>query len=178
MDEGGVEVKVFHLRKSPNSEAINEIQDAKALLVGSSTLNLGLFPTVGGFLYYLKGLKPKNKLASAFGSYGWAGGGVKEIMARLKDMELELVEPALDFKYPVTKAAGERVRRVRAQDGEASERRKIDEMDVQGLRLYTRRRGAAGGVPHVRRAEAGVQAGALGWRRKSLRGAASAQMVG
>jgi len=102
MDEG-VEVKVFHLRKSPNSEAINEIQDAKALLVGSSTLNLGLFPTVGGFLYYLKGLKPKNKLASAFGSYGWAGGATKEIMARLKDMELELVEPALDFKYPVTK---------------------------------------------------------------------------
>jgi flavorubredoxin len=103
MDEGGVEVKVYHLRRSPNSEAVNEIQDAKALLVGSSTLNLGLFPTVGGFLYYLKGLKPKNKLASAFGSYGWAGGGVKEIMARLKDMELELVEPALDFKYPVTK---------------------------------------------------------------------------
>jgi anaerobic nitric oxide reductase flavorubredoxin len=104
MDEGGVEVKVYHLRKSPNSEAINEIQDAKALLVGSSTLNLGLFPTVGGFLYYLKGLKPKNKLASAFGSYGWAGGGVKEIVTRLKDMELELVKPALDFKYPVTKA--------------------------------------------------------------------------
>jgi flavorubredoxin len=104
IDEGGVEVKVFHLRKSPGSEAINEIQDAKALLVGSSTLNMGLFPTVGGFLYYLKGLKPKNKLAAAFGSYGWAGGATKEIMARLKDMELELVEPALDFRYPVTKA--------------------------------------------------------------------------
>jgi flavorubredoxin len=24
-------------------------------------------------------------------------------MARLKDMELELIEPALDFKYPTTK---------------------------------------------------------------------------
>jgi anaerobic nitric oxide reductase flavorubredoxin len=103
MEEGGVEVRVFHLRKSPYSEAVNEIQDAKALLVGSSTLNLGLFPTVGGFLYYLKGLKPKNKIASAFGSFGWAGGAVKEIMARLKDMELELAEPGLDFKYPATK---------------------------------------------------------------------------
>jgi anaerobic nitric oxide reductase flavorubredoxin len=102
MDEGGVVVKVFNLRKSPNSEAINEIQDGKALLVGSSTLNNGLFPTVGGFLYYLKGLKPKNKLASAFGSYGWAGGAVKEIMARLKEIDLEMVEPALDFKYPTT----------------------------------------------------------------------------
>ena len=101
MDEG-VEVKLFHLRKSPSSEAVNEIQDAKALLVGSATLNNGLFPTVGGFLYYLKGLKPKHKIASAFGSYGWAGGAVKEIMARLKDMQLELIEPALDCRYPVT----------------------------------------------------------------------------
>ena len=102
MEEGGVEVKTFHLRKSPASEAINEIQDGKAVIVGSPTLNNGLFPTVGGFLYYLKGLKPKSKLASAFGSYGWAGGAVKEVTARLKDMELELVEPALEFKYPTT----------------------------------------------------------------------------
>jgi anaerobic nitric oxide reductase flavorubredoxin len=103
MDEGGVEVKLFHLRKSPYSEAITEIQDAKAVLIGSPTLNNGLFPTVGGFLYYLKGLKPKNKIATAFGSCGWMGGAVKEIMARLKDMELELIEPALDLKYPVAK---------------------------------------------------------------------------
>jgi flavorubredoxin len=101
--EEGAEVKVFHLRKSPMSEAINEIQDGKAVLIGSSTLNNGLFPTVGGFLHYLKGLRPKDKIASAFGSYGWAGGAVKEIMAHLKEMDLELSEPALDFKYPMTK---------------------------------------------------------------------------
>ncbi len=103
MDEGEVEVKLFHLRKSPYSEAITEIQDAKAVIIGSPTLNNGLFPTVGGFLYYLKGLKPKNKIATAFGSYGWMGGAVKEVMARLKDMDLELVEPAMDIKYPTTK---------------------------------------------------------------------------
>jgi flavorubredoxin len=103
IDEGGVEVKLFHLRKSPYSEAINEIQDAKAIIIGSPTLNNGLFPTVGGFLYYLKGLRPKNKIATAFGSYGWMGGAVKEIMARLKDMELELLEPVPDLKYPATK---------------------------------------------------------------------------
>jgi anaerobic nitric oxide reductase flavorubredoxin len=103
MDEGGVEVKVINLRRSPNSEAVSEIQDAKAFLIGSSTLNNGVFPTVGGFLYYLKGLKPKNKTAAAFGSYGWMGGAVKEIASRLKDMELDVVEAKLDFKYPATK---------------------------------------------------------------------------
>ena len=135
MDEGGVEVKAVPPAQVPQQRGHQRDtgrESASRRLVHAE--QLGLFPTVGGFLYYLKGLKPKNKMATAFGSYGWTGGAVKEIMARLKDMELELVEPALDFKYPVTKAAGKRVRRVRAQDREASERRKIDEMDVQSLR--------------------------------------------
>ncbi len=101
IDEG-VDVRVFHLRKSPYSAAIAEIQDARAVIVGSPTLNNGLFPTVGGFLYYLKGLKPKRKIAAAFGSYGWMGGAVKEVAAWLKEMELELVEPTLDIRYPTT----------------------------------------------------------------------------
>lgn len=103
MDEGGVDVKFYHLRKSPRSEIINEIQDAKAFLIGSCTLNNGIFPDVGGFLYYLKGLKPKNKIAAGFGSFGWAGGAVKEITARLKEMEIEVIEPGLECRYPTAK---------------------------------------------------------------------------
>ncbi|HMK48208.1 MAG TPA: FprA family A-type flavoprotein [Methanocella sp.] len=103
IDEGGVEVKFYNIRKSPSSEIVNEILDSKAILIGSSTLNNGIFPSVGGFMYYLKGLKPKHKIAVGFGSYGWMGGAVKEITARLKDMELEVME-GLDLKYPLTRA--------------------------------------------------------------------------
>ncbi|MFQ5887714.1 MAG: FprA family A-type flavoprotein, partial [Candidatus Hydrothermarchaeales archaeon] len=69
--EGGVEAGIYHLRRTEWSEIITEVLDAKALIIGSPTLNRGMFPTVAGFLTYLKGLKPMNKMAAAFESYGW-----------------------------------------------------------------------------------------------------------
>ena len=74
------------------SEIIKEILEARAIIIGSPTLNNGMFPTVGGFLTYLIGLRPKNKLWASFGSYGWAGGGVKAVNEKLKSGGFEPVE--------------------------------------------------------------------------------------
>ncbi|WP_424358244.1 FprA family A-type flavoprotein [Methanocella sp. MCL-LM] len=109
MDEGGVEVKFYNIRKSTNSEIVSEIQDAKAVLLGSATLNNGIFPPVGGFLYYLKGLRPQKKIAMGFGSFGWMGGAVKEITARLKETDMEVLD-GLEIRYPATKAQVEQCR--------------------------------------------------------------------
>jgi flavorubredoxin len=57
---------------------------------------------VGGFLYYLKGLRPQKKIAMGFGSFGWMGGAVNEITARLKEMNLEVLD-GLQIKYPTMK---------------------------------------------------------------------------
>ena len=51
-----------------------------------------MFPTVGGFLTYLMGLRPKNKIWASFGSYGWAGGAVKAVNEKLKSAGYEPVE--------------------------------------------------------------------------------------
>jgi flavorubredoxin len=48
---------------------------------------------------YLKGLRPKHRIVSAFGSYGWGGGAVKELVGMFRDMKLEAVEPGLQVKY-------------------------------------------------------------------------------
>lgn len=95
----GVEVELFHLRKGDWSEIVKEILDAKAILVGSPTLNNGMFPTVGGFLTYLKGLKFKGKIGAAFGSYGWGGGAVKAINEELKKAGFNVIEPGLQIKF-------------------------------------------------------------------------------
>ena len=44
-----------------------------------------IFPTVADLLCYLKGLKPKNKIGAAFGSYGWSGEAVKLIENELTE---------------------------------------------------------------------------------------------
>jgi flavorubredoxin len=68
------------------------------VLVGSPTLNNGLLPTVGGFLTYIKGLRPKNRVAGAYGSFGWGGGAVKQIDAELRDLGLDVMDP-IEVKY-------------------------------------------------------------------------------
>jgi flavorubredoxin len=95
----GVEVKLYNLTKSDKSDIIKEVLDAKAILVGSPTLNNGLFPSVAAFLCYLKGLKPKGKLGAAFGSHGWAGGAVKVIQQELGQAGIEVLDSDLAFKF-------------------------------------------------------------------------------
>jgi len=94
-----IEVRLLHLRKNDWSDIVKEILDTKAVIFGSPTLNNGMFPTVGGFLTYLKGLKPKNKIATAFGSYGWGRGAVKAINKELKEAGFEVIESGLEIKY-------------------------------------------------------------------------------
>jgi flavorubredoxin len=99
----GVEVKVHRLSSSSNTEAITDILSAKAVLIGSPTLNNGLFPTVAAFLTYMKGLRPKRKLGAFFGSYGWGGGAKAAAEAMIRAAGIELVESSLDFKFKPSK---------------------------------------------------------------------------
>jgi flavorubredoxin len=95
----GVDAKPMHLRNSHRSDIITEVLDAGAIIMGSPTLNNGLFPTVGDFLTYMKGLKPKNKIAAAFGSYGWSGEAVKLLNKELEDMKFEIIDPGLRVEF-------------------------------------------------------------------------------
>ena len=95
----GVEVKLINIRKIDLSGIITELLEAPVIILGSPTLNNGIFPSVSGFLTYLKGLRPKGKQAVAFGSYGWGGGAVKAMEKELEMAGFELIEPGLQLRY-------------------------------------------------------------------------------
>jgi len=95
----GVPSKPMNLRTWHRSEVMTEVFDARAVVVGSPTLNNGMFPTVADFLCYMKGLKPKNKIGAAFGSYGWSGEAVKLVENELTDMKIELAQPGLRTQF-------------------------------------------------------------------------------
>lgn len=99
LSEQGIEARPMHLRKWNRSDIMTEVLDAKAIIVGSPTLNNGLFPTVSDFLTYMKGLKPKNKIGAAFGSYGWSGESVNLIKNELESMNIEIIDPGLKVQY-------------------------------------------------------------------------------
>jgi len=99
LGEEGVDAKPMHLRNCHRSDIITEVLDAGAIIVGSPTLNNGLFPTVADFLTYMKGLKPLNKIGVAFGSYGWSGESVKLINKELEEIKFEIVDPGVKVQY-------------------------------------------------------------------------------
>ncbi|MCX8023051.1 MAG: FprA family A-type flavoprotein [Syntrophorhabdaceae bacterium] len=97
--EEGVDCKVVKLRSSPMSVAIKEFWKARGCLVGVPTLNNLMFPSVAEFIYHLGGLRPKNRIVGAFGSYGWGGGGVKEAYEYFKRFGMDVFEPGVQVQF-------------------------------------------------------------------------------
>ena len=54
---------------------------------------------IAEFITHLKGLKPTNRIAGAFGSYGWGGGAVRWLYNEFKSMKLKTVEPGIEVVY-------------------------------------------------------------------------------
>lgn len=78
---------------------MTEVIDAGAIIIGSPTLNNGLFPTISDLLTYMKGLRPQNKIGAGFGSYGWSGEAVKLINSQLEGMGFEVMDSGLKIQY-------------------------------------------------------------------------------
>jgi flavorubredoxin len=97
-----VECKVFNLTASHRSDVMAEILEAKAVLVGSPTLNNHVFPSVASFLAYMRGLKPRNKFGAGFSSYGWAGGSKKFVEEQMQLAGIEVIESDIDVVYKPT----------------------------------------------------------------------------
>jgi flavorubredoxin len=97
--ETGVSTSMINLKVHHRSDVMTEVLGAKAVVLGSSTLNNGLLPRMAGFLMYMRGLKPANKFGAAFGSYGWSGEAVGLMNTALEDMKIELIEEGLRLKY-------------------------------------------------------------------------------
>jgi flavorubredoxin len=97
--DAGIDCRVIKLRATPMSVAIKEFWKVRGCLIGSPTLNNGMFPSVAEFLYHLAGLRPKDRIIGAFGSFGWGGGAVKEAYDRFKQIGLETVEPGIQVAY-------------------------------------------------------------------------------
>lgn len=94
----GVECAVYQIGRTPLADIARAVLESRAFAVGTPTLNNGMLPSVGSFMTYIKGLRPKERLSGAYGSYGWGGGGVKQVNAALEDLKLQMVDP-LEIKF-------------------------------------------------------------------------------
>ena len=88
-------VKLFNAAHEDKNDVLTEMWRSKAVLVGSPTINNGHSYAIAGLLEMVSGLKFRKKKAAAFGSYGWGGGSVKQITAKLQEAGFEIVNDGL-----------------------------------------------------------------------------------
>jgi flavorubredoxin len=96
---GGLHVRLMNLQSAHRSDVVTELLEAGALLVGSPTMNNQIFPSLADTMTYLKGLKPRNLVAAAFGSYGWSGEAPKHLTTMLEEMGLHIAADPLRIHY-------------------------------------------------------------------------------
>ena len=97
----GIHAKLLNLQANHISDIMTDIIGAKFIAVGSPTLNSSILPTVAAFMYYLKGLSPKDRIGLAFGSYGWGGQSIPilhQLLGDPKECGFEMLEP-LKLQY-------------------------------------------------------------------------------
>lgn len=99
LEESGIPVVMRCLKTTDISDVMTDVLFSKAILVGSPTLNNGIFPKVSAFLTYLKGLRPRRRIGFAFGSYGWGGKVVSEIEEILRGIGWEIPYEGAKIRY-------------------------------------------------------------------------------
>jgi flavorubredoxin len=93
LEEAGVPSRIMSLKRNHHSQVMTELSSCGAVVAGSPTHNSGILPAMAAMLTYMKGLRPKNRLGGAFGSYGWSGEGPKIVHEWLESMGMEMPAP-------------------------------------------------------------------------------------
>jgi flavorubredoxin len=99
LEESGIKVTIRDLKNNHISDIITDVLSSKMILIGTPTLNNTMLPTMGEFLTYLKGLKPKNRIGFVFGSFGWGGQAVGEVQKILGEIPWETPIENININY-------------------------------------------------------------------------------
>ena len=99
LQAGGTSVRMISMHHNDRSEVALALLHSAALIVGTPVLNSQIFPSMADVLCYLKGLKKKNLIGVAFGSYGWNGAPIDSLTKTLEEMGVEVISPALKTSF-------------------------------------------------------------------------------
>lgn len=97
--EAGVDNKVYHAAITDANDLMVEIFKSGMVVIGSCTHNNGILPSLSKILEEMRGLRFRNKMGAAFGSYGWSGESVKEIEEHFKRCSIPLAREGIRVKW-------------------------------------------------------------------------------
>ena len=96
-------IRVYDASKTHASYIISDIFKYRAFIIGSAAYNNELFPAVESLVTKIEHMGIKNHLLGIFGSYGWNGGGVKNLQKFAETIKWELVYNPVEEKGTLKK---------------------------------------------------------------------------
>jgi flavorubredoxin/NADPH-dependent 2,4-dienoyl-CoA reductase/sulfur reductase-like enzyme/rubredoxin len=98
-EHSSYKVNIFDMVTAKKEEYMPKIISSKGLLLGTPTILGDALPPVWEILVSLNPVLHGEKVASAFGSYGWSGEAVVNVMERLEQLRMNTVDPCIiNFK--------------------------------------------------------------------------------
>lgn len=95
LNEKGIQTEKFDIVTGDLGDLAMGLVDATTIILGSSMVLAGPHPMAANIAYLANVLRPKAKIASFVGSYGWGGNLFGKLGEMLSGLKLEVIEPLL-----------------------------------------------------------------------------------
>ena len=96
----GITVKPLNLTHTESGELALDLVDATTMVIASPTVLTGPHPSVVCATYLANALRPKLKLVSIMGSYGWGGRMLDLIKGMIVNLKVEMISPLIIKGFP------------------------------------------------------------------------------
>ena len=98
LEDKGIEHRIINTRNASNEEIKEAIMAADAIFFGSSTRYADMVGNIEEVLKDIKDMNLSNKLAIAFGSYGWSGEAVQVVHDYLLESNMKVIDSSYIIK--------------------------------------------------------------------------------
>lgn len=92
-------IDIQDIEHTPIGELEEKLSRAKAIIVGSTTINQNTLLPIYKLFSVINPIRDKGKIGGCFGSYGWSGEASKIIYANLKNLKLEMHPNSVFYKF-------------------------------------------------------------------------------
>lgn len=101
---GDIDIKMYDLVTDDNEKALADLYWADGILFGTPTIVGEALKPIWDMTTSIFAKTHSGKIASAFGSYGWSGEGVPNIIQRLKQLKMKVYGEGLRVKFKPNEA--------------------------------------------------------------------------
>jgi len=99
LQAGDITVDVCDIEKMDAGTIEQKIIQASAIILGCPTFSQNILMPIYQVFALINPIRDRNKLAAAFGSYGWSGEGARIINSALTSLKLNVIDEGLMIKF-------------------------------------------------------------------------------